>query len=380
MKVIAEGVLNAAEPGTPRAVAKQVHLANLADGSVLAAYRIGDASDTVNGTAEIRRSKEGGRSWGPPERPFGSMINGRIGTIYALAITPLGGSRLIAANLWVDREAFGPDAPLFNPETEGCLPMKILLADSEDDGRTWTAWREVAVPPDVGPPSLTSPIRRLPSGRLLLSIESNKDYWSVDPWFQRVVCHKSSDAGRPWAPPRTVIQDPTGRIRNWDLRIAPAAPPDTRLVSFGWTYDSETVSYLNIQRRLSADEGLTWTPPEDLGFADQPAHPAILPDGRVVLVWVDRFGTHSIRARVAAAVDAPFDPETETVLYQLPPAAPSPAGTEGDGGEALVAMQGWTFGLPFALPRPDGTVLVACYLGEREGAIGIQWYLLDPDA
>ena len=295
-------------------------------------------------------------------------------------MTPLGGPRLLAANLWVDREAFGPDAPIFNPETEGCLPMKILLAESEDDGRTWTSWREVPVPADVGPPSLTSPIRRLPSGRLLLSIESNKDYWSRDDWFQRVVFLYSSDEGRTWTEPVTVIGDPTGRIRNWDLRIARAAPPDTRLVSFGWTYDAETVSYLDIQRRLSADEGLTWTEPDDLGFADQPAHPAILSDGRVVLVWVDRFGTHSIRARVAAGVDAAFDPRSEVVLYQLPAAAPPPSGTEGDGGEALVAMQTWTFGLPFALARPDGKVLVACYLGDSDAAIGLNWYLLDPDA
>ncbi|MBM4409089.1 MAG: exo-alpha-sialidase, partial [Chloroflexi bacterium] len=375
MRVVASGVLTAPEPGTRRAVAKQVHLANLADGSVLAVYRIGAASDTVDGTAEIRRSVDGGRTWSAPETPFATSFEGRRGTIYALAVTPLGTeadgrTRLLAANLWVDRETFGPDAPIFNPETEGCLPMRILLADSADDGRTWTAWREVPVPPDVGPPSLTSPIRRLPSGRLLLSIESNKDYWSTDRWFQRVVFLYSDDEGRTWSAPRTVIQDPDGRIRNWDLRVAVAAPPDRRLVSFGWTYDSETVSYLSIRRRLSADEGLSWSQPEDLGFADQPAHPAILSDGRVVLVWVDRFGTHSIRARVAAAVDRPFPAATEAVLYQLPPAAPPPVGIEGDGGEALVAMQGWTFGLPFALTLPDDQVLVACYLGEREGAIG----------
>ena len=220
MRVIASGVLTAPEPGTRRAVAKQVHLANLLDGSILAVYRIGAASDTVNGTAEIRRSTDGGLTWSEPETPFDTTFEGRRGTIYALAMTPLGGSRLLAANLWVDREAFGPDAPIFNPETEGCLPMKILLAESEDDGRTWTSWREVPVPADVGPPSLTSPIRRLPSGRLLLSIESNKDYWSRDDWFQRVVFLYSADEGRTWTQPVTVIGDPTGRIRNWDLRIA----------------------------------------------------------------------------------------------------------------------------------------------------------------
>ena len=91
MRLLASGVLTAPEPGTPRAVAKQVHLANLLDGSILAVYRIGDASDTVNGTAEIRRSRDGGLTWSEPETPFDTTFEGRRGTIYALAITPLGG-------------------------------------------------------------------------------------------------------------------------------------------------------------------------------------------------------------------------------------------------------------------------------------------------
>ena len=43
----------------------------------------------------------------------------------------------------------------------------------------------------------------------------------------------------------------------------------------------------------------------------------MLPDGRVLLPWVDRFGTRSIRARIAPALDAPFDPDSEVVLYTL---------------------------------------------------------------
>ena len=42
-------------------------------------------------------------------------------------------------------------------------------------------------------------------------------------------------------------------------------------------------------------------------------------------------------------------------------------------------MASWTFGSPFALPLRDGTVLVSAYVGEREDAIGINWYLLDPN-
>ncbi len=161
------------------------------------------------------------------------------------------------------------------------------------------------MPDDIGPPSLTNAILRLADGTLVLSIESNKPFLDTSKWFQRVVHLRSADGGATWSDPVTVLEDPTGRILNWDQRGAIA--PDGRLVTFTWTYDSETATYLNVRRRISADGIAPFGPADDLGFADQPGHPAVLPDGRVVLAWVDRFGTKSIRARQADAIDAPFD-------------------------------------------------------------------------
>lgn len=373
MKVLAHGVISAPEPGTPRAVAKQAHLASFADGEILATYRVGAASDSEHGNAEIRRSHDGGRSWGPPETPWPTDFDGHRGTLYAPSLTVLGGDRVLACVLWVDRSAH-PGQPLFNPVTEGCLPMKILLADSADRGRTFTPFGEVRMPADVGPPSLTSPVRRLKSGRLVLSVESNKEYLDASLWFQRVVYLWSSDEGATWTEPVTVCADPTGRIRNWDQRMNVA--PDGRLVSYSWTYDSETVMYGEIHRRISSDEGLTWTEPEPLGITDQAGHPAILQDGRVVLPWVDHFETFSVRARVSDRLEAEFEPATEAVLYQAPEAV---AGEGTDGGEALAAMNAWTFGSGYAEALADGTVLIAVYQGASPEAIGIDWYLVDPN-
>ena len=149
MKLIGSGVISAAQPGTARAVAKQCHMALYPDGEILVTYRVGAASDSERGNGEIRRSRDGGRSWGPAETPWSSSLDGRRGTIYAPSLTVLGGEHLLACVLWVDRDAH-PGAVIFNPETEGCLPMKILLANSTDRGRTWTPWREVRMPVDVG--------------------------------------------------------------------------------------------------------------------------------------------------------------------------------------------------------------------------------------
>ena len=288
-------------------------------------------------------------------------------------MTQLEGDRLVALGVWVDREAY-PGRPLFNRETEGTLPLRNLLADSWDLGRTWTPWRALPVPGDLGPAAATDPILRLADGRLALSAEIGKHYDDRSKWFQRVVYFYSDDQGRSWGPPYTTCQDPTGRIFNWDQRVTVA--PDGRLLTFTWMYDHDEARYLNIHRRVSSDSGSTWSQPEDLGFADQPSHPAILPDGSVVLAWVDRFGSRSIRARRAERLDAPFVESSEVVLYELPKVRGSGNGFETTG-QLLSDLHLWTFGLPYAAVLPDGDVMVTYYAGDP-GALSAHWVRLSP--
>lgn len=374
MRIVERSTLQAAQPGGPRAVASFPAFVPLADRSLLASYSVGSGKDTDDITLELRRSTDGGRAWAEPERPFATSVDGRRGSLKVGLVTRLDGDRLTIAALWIDREAF-PGQPLFNPATEGCLPMAILLADSADAGRTWSPWRTVSMPEDVGPPSLTNAILRLPGGRLALSVETNKNYLDDSKWFQRVVYSWSDDGGVTWSPSTTIVEDPTGRIANWDQRAGVA--PDGQIVTFTWTYDFEAVAYRNICRRLSRDEGRTWSDPEDLGFADQPSHPAITADGRVVLAWVDRYGTQSIRARSADSVDAPFSEESEVVLYRHQvPRSPDRADTTAD---ALVEMGTWSYGLAYAEAVPDGDVGVVHYAPGERGGTDIRWIRLRLD-
>lgn len=369
MKILEQGILNRGERGGRRTLATFPTVTPLSDGTLLATYRVGTTKDCDDETVELRRSPDGGRTWGNPVTPFSSVLNGRRGSLKVAYITPLAEDRLIAAALWVDREAY-PGQPLFNSETEGCLPMAVVVADSDDFGRTWSPWRVVPVPDDVGPPSLTNPILRLNSGRLAISIETNKAYADRSKWFQRVAYVYSGDEGRTWSAPVTVAQDPDGRYFNWDQRAG--AAPDGRIVTYSWYYDRETTTYLNIRRRISRDEGATWTGPEDLGFADQASRPAILRDGRVVLAWVDRYGSRSIRARMAEGVDRPFRPETEVTVYQYRDPELSRAK---DTGEMLAEMSLWSFGLPYAEALPEGDVMIVYYAGDV-GCMDVRWVRL----
>jgi hypothetical protein len=369
MKIIETGILNPGGEGR-RAVASRPSVVLLDDGTLLAAYRVGSTKDADDETVELRSSTDLGRTWGEPYSPFSATVGGVRGSLPLVYLTRLDGGRLLAVGMWVNREAF-PGKPLFNAETEGCLPMGILVADSSDRGRTWSAWRVVAIPADIGPPSLTSPILRFADGSLAISIETNKNYLDRSAWRQRVVYFRSFDQGRTWSPPEAVSEDPTQRIFYWDQRAAVA--PDGRLVTFSWTYDRHKSAYVNIERNLSLDRGKSWRGFVDLGFSDQPSRPAILADGRVVVAWVDRFGSSSIRARLAAGLDAPFPAATEVVLYEHGKQAASSLGT----GELLADMGQWSYGLPYAEALPPGDVLVTYYAG-TDRRMSIHWARLAP--
>lgn len=374
MRIVGQGTLASSQSGTSRATLTFPCFSSLADGTVLACWRCGTTKDSEDETIECCRSPDNGVTWGTAWRPFGNVqVGGKRGSLKHCQLTEVSPRRLLAACLWVDRESF-PGRPLFDPKTEGCLPMAVVLADSRDGGKSWSDPKPVSLPEELGPPSLTNPILRLASGELAMSVETNKSYVDTARWMQKAVLLHSSDGGASWQSPIASAEDPAGRIFYWDQRAG--VSPDGRIATFLWTFDHDTARYLSIRRRISNDNGRSWSAFEDLGFSDQPSHPAILQDGRTVLGWVDRFGSRSIRARLAPDVGAAFDPGTELVIYQHDAPA-SRTGARGAPGELLAEMSLWSFGLPFADALPDGTVLVLYYAGS-EHAMDIRWCRIAP--
>jgi hypothetical protein len=370
MHISASGILTQGVAHTARAMYTFPTVTQLSDGTLLATCRAGSTKDSDDETIEFYRSTDGGQRWSAPWQPWGAVdVNGLTGSLKHCYLTELAPGHLLAAAMWVDRTSY-PGQPLFNAETEGCLPMAILLADSDDGGVTWSAWQPVPLPEEIGPPSLTSPILKLADGSLAMSIETNKPYHDRSRWYQRVVFFHSYDGGQTWSAPTDVGRDRTGRIFNWDLRCGVA--PDGRIVTFAWTYDTATTSYVNIHRRISRDHGHTWSAPEDLGITDQAGRPAMLADGRIVLPWVDRFHTRAIRTRLAADCAAPFDPASEVVIYTHGQAAQQDEST----GDLLAEMALWTFGLPYAEALADGSVLVLYYAGTAT-TLDIHWARLE---
>lgn len=360
MKIVSKGIIDPVGPSETLRVRTFPTLTALSNGTLLLTCRVGSTKDSDDGTILAYRSSDNGRTWGAPAVLFAPIkVEGIFGSFHLCYVTELEPGHLLAACLWVDRETY-PGQPLFNANS-GCLPMAILLSDSFDGGATWSPLRGVPLPAELGPPSLTSPVLKLHGGVLALSVETNKTYLDTGKWRQKVVLCHSTDGGKTWGLPVTAGCDPAGRIFNWDQRAAVA--PDGTIGAFLWTFDSETQTYLNIHRRLSRDNGMHWSEAEDLGFTDQAGHPAVSPDGRVVLCWVDRFKSHTIRVRTAPDIGGAFDARTEIELYHHDLSRKN-ADTVSTTGEALGEMGLWTYGLPYAEVVPGGDVLVFHYAGD----------------
>lgn len=372
MKIVARGTLHQGKVGSDRAVATFPMVLGLKDGRVLATCKAGPNKDSDRATLELCWSEDLGQSWTEPTILETPKVGGKKGSLWVAYPTQLSSGRLVLISMWVDRESF-PGSKIFHAETEGCLPMAVLWSESDDGGRSWSDWRVIPTPDELGPPSVTSPLMELAGGRLALSVETNKPYLDASRWYQRVVYLYSEDEGRSWSAPHTVSQDPTGRMFNWDQRAGVA--PDGRIVTFTWYFDSREGTYLNIRRRISRDEGQSWTDPEDLGFSDQAATPAILPDGGTVLAWVDRFGTQSIRARLAPAIDAAFPAGTEIVLYDHAAVLRGRPSAGVNMADTLDVMSDWSYGLPYATVLSNGEVLIVYYAGLAE-RMDVEWVRL----
>lgn len=368
MKIVDRGTVFRDQPGGERQSATFSGLAVLPTGRWLCTFRAAPIKGVSGGSVCVCWSDDEGKTWSRPAEPFESVtVDGAPGVFRGCQLTPLQGRDVLAVVSWVDQA--DPDLPLFNPKTEGILDMKIFLARSQNQGATWSKPALVDTSPFNQPTPMTGPILKLANGELALQFELNKRFYETHTWRHSSVLMFSQDGGVTWPEHVVVTSDPENRYFWWDQR--PGVLPDGRVLDLFWTYDNKKAAYLNIHASESRDHGRTWSDLWDVGVQDQPAAPVALPDGRIVMVYVDRVGVPAVKLRTSSDGARTFAADTELVLYE----AQTPSQTENKGAmqDAWAEMRKFSVGLPATVQTDNGDVVVVYYAGPKTDETSIEW-------
>ena len=353
-------------------------LARLASGRLVASLRAGSSKDAADEDILVLVSDDDAATWRLTFAGFGDLPPGR-GRIRAAGLTPLGGDRLAACLTWVDRAH--PTRPLFDPQTEGILPTRTLLAASGDAGESWAVLGEVSLAPHTGN-AITGALLILQDGRLALPYEAWKEWGDTRPARHHAALRLTGPGGLgnwgersawpgQWPELAVVAHDPQGETLYWDQRLTVAA--DTgELVAMLWTHDRRSGQDIDIHITWGSPDARRWTPPTDTGIGGQICAPLALGGGRVFAAYVHRHSPPSLAAILSNDFGRTWTAAEELAFYEKPRGAEPGVGQQRDFADYWADMNIWSFGHPEPLLLPNGDIMVAYYAGDAT-AMGIHW-------
>ena len=370
MKVVDQGVVIASRPKTDAASCCFPSICALPSGRWLAGFRLAPAKLGRAQRAFTSWSDDQGRTWSPPVEVARSLEHReRPGTWRTVACTSLGGSLVAAVLSWEDTS--DPLVPMFNEETEGLVDMKLFVSISEDAGMRFSPPRPVSCGAyDATPTPSTGAVLVLPDGQWAVPFEVNKHYHDPAPWQHASCLTFSPDCGATWPEVSVIHTDPQRRVFCWDQRLT--VLHDASVLGLFWTYDRQRNEYRDIHARRSTDAGRTWGPLIDTGVAGQPARAAALPDGRIVMVYVDRTAAPRISARCSIDGGRTWPEESELLVYERPARSSQTRG-KASMQDAWAEMSAFSLGLPDAVALPDGEVLSVHYSGDDPDHTDVLW-------
>jgi hypothetical protein len=375
MKIVDSGTVIASRPKTDGVSCCFPSICVMPSGRWLAGFRLGPSKFSRTQRALISASDDHGKTWSTPIEPTGPapILDGQPGMWRAVALTPLGGSRLA---LTLCREEYSnPMLPMFNEQTEGLMDMKIFTAISEDSGQSFSK----PSPVDCGkyrdqPTPTTGPLLLLPDGRWAVQFEVNKHYNDPTPWQHASAIVFSSDEGRTWDEVVDIHTDPQRRLFCWDQRLAFAG---SSLIDLFWTFDRSANTYLNIHSRISHDGGHTWGSRTDTGIPGQPARLVALDEHRWIMVHVDRTDSPAIKARLSTDGGKTWPQSNELLIHDRP--LRNQTWNKGSMQDAWAEMSAFSIGRPDAVPLSQNQALAVWYTGQSSDATDIQWACIQVD-
>lgn len=319
-------------------------LAQLPSGELIALFLLAEAFEAPNGTTNVARSSDLGRTW----RLQGPLYDKRVvgfETTDTMKPTVLRDGSLIAVGYRFHRH--DPEQAIAIAGTGGFLPGDNLVAFSRDEGRTWSA-------PEIIPrrhPELlemSGPAIELQSSELVASAGFYKVPDGSNPSGRFGTLLRSTDWGRTWDDSVRYLNG--GDITPWETRITEM--PDGRLVIMIWAYDGIRDRHLPNHVTVSHDHGLSWSPLINTGHMGQASSVISLGGNLLMSLHAHRAENPGICARVVDFSADTWKVLDEKVIWGRR------AGQQTREGQSMVEMfASLRFGQPSLLRLTNGEIL-----------------------
>lgn len=294
---------------------------------------------------------------------FDNLRDGVPGSLAAAEMVEVESGRTLLFSTWFDRSR--PERPLFNPATEGILKSRQLMAESHDEGSSWTPWRELSTGSLTGC-ATTGPALSWPDGTVAFAFESFKEYDDPRPAAHGSWLLISRDGGRTFGTPWCVAQDPAGRVYYWDQRLC-ALPESGRFLAQFWTHDRTGRRDLNVhQLQTSLAENSLGAShlPVATTLPGQIAAPLWIDERRVLSFVVDRDRPCTMTLWESVDGGATWPRDRALRVYEHEEQAVLTQGRENvDYAQFWEDMGKWSFGHPAIQRLDERRVLVAWYAG-----------------
>lgn len=371
LRVEARGtIFDATAVPESQAISYMTSLAVLKSGTIMAGWQNGKSKHDALNTIRLARSFDGGESWDVLPVSFSTQWQGVPGSLATSEMVEPEPGRLLLFTTWFDRSQ--PERPLFNPETEGILGSKQLVAVSSDEGDTWSDWREVPIPNLTGC-AASGPAITWPDGTVAFAFESFKEWDDPAPAeFAAWLC-VSRDGGRSFEQPWQVAQDPAQKIYHWDERLCPASG-NGDFVGMFWTHNRAEQRDMNVHllRASLSDGDRAARQPIETGIPGQIAAPCVTDDGRLLAFVVDRDQPGTLTLWQSADDGQTWPAESRLIVHTHDERAAVTQGRDNiDFGEFWEDMGKWSFGHPVIRPVAGGWLL-AWYAGSPD-RMSVHW-------
>lgn len=340
----------------PKPHLKSIHawhpsIVRLADGTLLAAFDLGEAVESLSYRTYLSRSCDGGKTWDAPSPWFNDPVPRR--SIHVVRLGQMRDGTLLGFGGRLYRD--DPQEGLTNRANLGYVPVDLILLKSHDGGKTWEGPVTIT-PPLVGPSFETCHrIIELSDGRWLAPTSTWKGWDGSAPNGMQAIALVSDDRGATWPEWISVVNQYDRGIVSWEQGLTQLG--DGRLLAVVWCFDEKQGKSLPNCYAISSD-GRAFGPPRENGVHGETSKLLTLADGRVLCMY-RRLDKPGLWANLVRIDGDNWINVAETAVWQGPTSGLFGKQAAGDELSAL------KFGFPSMVQMPDGEVFAVFWCVEE---------------